>query len=223
MIWRSNPKSTPADPWAELRAEMVARHVQGQGISDPRVLRAMQSVPRHLFAPHLHSRDAYTANPLPIGDRQTVSAPYIVGLMTEQLDPKPSDRILEVGTGSGYQAAVLAWLAASVHSIEIDDRLARQAAQRLRELKLDNVTVISGDGYSGVPEHAPYDGIMVTAAVEAVPPPLLDQIAPGGRLLAPIGPDRGDQWLHMARRDRQGRLIWSRLIQVRFVPFVRAV
>ena len=169
---------------------------------DPRVLAALRAVPRHRFVPEAYREGAYDDGPLPIGQGQTISQPYIVAVMTEQLRPEPGDRVLEIGTGSGYQAAVLARLVARVYSIEIVPELAERARATLAELGVANVEVFTGDGYRGLPEHAPFDGIVVTAAPPEVPQPLLDQLALGGRLVVPVG--RRDQELRVLERTADG-------------------
>jgi protein-L-isoaspartate(D-aspartate) O-methyltransferase len=203
-----------ADRFAELRRRMVSEQLAGRDIHDARVLAAMGKVPREEFvAPGLRD-SAYDDRPLPIEAGQTISQPYIVALMTELADVKPGERVLEVGTGSGYQAAVLAELGAEVYSIEIVDALARSARQRLERLGYE-VEVRSGDGYAGWPEHAPFGAIVVTAAPPEVPQPLKDQLAMGGRLVVPVGD--ADQHLWVFTRTEQG-LEQRQVIPVRFVP-----
>ena len=194
---------------------MVTMQIEARGISTPRVLEAMRAVPRHRFVPE-HLRDnAYDDTPLPIGSGQTISQPFVVATMTELLEPDAGDTILEVGTGSGYQAAVLSALVKKVFSIEIIPELAERAGDTLKELGYKNVVVIAGDGYRGLPEHAPFDGIIVTAAPEAVPQPLLDQLAIGARLVIPVGGPH--QELMVLERTQTG--IESRKVfPVRFVP-----
>lgn len=188
---------------------------------DPAVRDAIARVPRHRFVPSHWAAAAYANRPLPIGHGQTISQPFIVALMTQLLDPQPEDRVLEIGTGSGYQAAVLAQLVARVHTIEIVQPLGEQAAERLRELGYTNIEVRIGDGYLGWPEAAPFDGILLTAAPPEVPQPLIDQLAPGGRLIAPVGPQGGIQHLLLMRKEPDGRTLTSKLLQVRFVPLTR--
>ena len=201
-----------------LRDRMVREQIEARGVRDPRVLAAMRDVPRDRFVPAADVARAHDDRPLPIGHRQTISQPYIVASMTELLDPQPDDRMLEIGTGSGYQAAVLARLVAHVDSIEIVRALADGARRRLRELGYDNVEVKTGDGYAGLPEHAPFDGIVVTAAPESVPPALVEQLAVGARLVIPVG--RRDQELRVIERTVTG--VVERIeYPVRFVPFVR--
>lgn len=178
------------------------------------------SVPRHRFVPAALADRAYDNVPLPIGDGQTISQPFIVALMTALLDPDQNEQVLEVGTGSGYQAAVLSRLARQVYSIECVDTLARSAAERLAALGYDNVTVRSGDGHEGWPEHAPYAGIIVTAATPEVPSALLAQLAPGGRLVVPVGPYGDVQRLQVIDKDAQGKERRRDIIAVAFVPLV---
>ena len=186
------------------------------------VLDAMRRVPRHLFVPREVRAEAYRDRPLPIGHEATISAPSIVAMMTELLDPKPGDRVLEVGTGSGYQAAVLSELVREVWSIEIVDPLATSAAARLAELGYRNVTVRAGDGYAGWPEHAPFDKIIVTAAAPHVPQPLLDQLRPGGRMVIPVRRRAGHEELMLIEKDARGRVREREILPVRFVPLVRS-
>ena len=188
----------------------------------PAVIAALARVPRHAFVPPPLERFAYLDRPLPIGEGQTISQPYIVALMSDLLDVGPGDRVLEVGTGSGYQAAVLAEMGVAVWSIEIIDALARDAAERLRRLGYAGVTVRAGDGYHGWPEHAPFDGIVVTAAAPHVPQPLVEQLAEGGTLVIPVGPQHGDQRLLAIEKGAGGELTTREVLPVRFVPLTRA-
>jgi protein-L-isoaspartate(D-aspartate) O-methyltransferase len=185
------------------------------------VLEAMRAVPRHLFVPPDWAEDAYHDGPLPIGHGQTISQPYMVALMTQLVRPAPQDRALEVGTGSGYQAAVLASLVSHVYTIELVPALAHDAEARLKQLNFDNVTVRAGDGYGGWPEHAPFDIVVVTAAPDRVPEPLLQQLKPGGRLVVPVGPRYGRQELLLLEKDSSGALRTTRVAPVRFVPLLR--
>ena len=204
----------------QARARMVREQIEERGVREPRVLEAMRQVPRHLFLkPSLAGR-AYADRPLPTAAGQTISQPYIVAFMTEQLQPEKQHVALEVGTGSGYQTAVLSLLVSQVYSIEIVPPLARSAAQRLKELGYDNVEVRQGDGNRGWPEHAPYDLIIVTAAPAEIPPALLDQLKPGGRMVIPTGPS-GNQHLRLVEKDRQGRYHVRSVLPVSFVPMVR--
>ena len=208
------------DSFEDARQAMVARQLQRRDITDPRVLIAMGTVPRHRFVPEALASRAYGDYPLPIGEDQTISQPYIVALMTQWAEVAPGDKVLEVGTGSGYQAAVLAELTDQVFSIEIRPELARQAAARLKDLGYGRVRVRSGDGYQGWPEAAPFDAILVTAAAPRVPPALTAQLKEGGRLVIPLGPPGGAQTL-MRYRQVQGKLVEEASLAVRFVPLVR--
>ena len=207
-----------SDPTAAARQAMVEQQLVARGIDDARVLDAMRRVPRHRFVPGSVADQAYLDQPLPIGHDQTISQPYIVALMTQLARPGPGDRVLEVGTGSGYQAAVLAELAGEVFSIEIVNPLATRAALTLRRLGYSNFAVRSGDGYAGWPEHAPFDAIVVTAAPERIPPPLLEQLRPGGRLVVPVGPLHATQELRVVEKREDGSLHERVVAPVRFVP-----
>ena len=201
--------------FAVLRDRMVTEQIQGRDVADPRVLAAMRKVPRHHFVPAQLRPEAYDDHPLPIGEGQTISQPYIVGIMTELLQLTGDERVLEVGTGSGYQAAVLAELAKEVYSIEILEPLASRAAATLRELGYAGVVVRTGDSYRGWPEAAPFDAIIVTAAPSHIPQPLVDQLRVGGRLVIPVG--EYNQELLQCVKTPQGLLRRS-IIPVRFVP-----
>ena len=209
------------DPLQRARLSMVADQIAARGVKDARVLDAMRAVPRHEFVPTTVREDAYVDSPLPIGHGQTISQPYIVALMTELARPSPSDRALEVGTGSGYQAAVLSGLVARVFSVELVDLLAQSAASTLRRLGYANVTVRSGDGYLGWPDEAPFDIILVTAAPEDVPAALVAQLKPGGRLVVPVGRVWDVQDLRLIEKDAAGRVSTRSVIPVRFVPMVK--
>jgi protein-L-isoaspartate(D-aspartate) O-methyltransferase len=189
---------------------------RARDVRDPRVLDAMRTVPRHAFVPRELAADAYSDHPLPIGHGQTISQPYIVAFMTEQLHLRPTDRVLEIGTGSGYQAAVLSRLAAEVYTIEIVVPLATRATQDLTRLGYTNVFVRGGDGYAGWPEQAPFDAIIVTCAPEHVPQPLIDQLKEGGRMIIPVGAF-GDQNLVLIVK-REGQITRQSVLPVRFVP-----
>ena len=220
------PQATEAVPhtvctdqpsFARARASMVQATILDRGVSDERVLAVMQSVLRHCFVREEDLRFAYADHPLPIGYGQTISQPYIVALMTELLGLEPDDKVLEVGTGSGYQAAVLSGLVAEVYTVEIVEPLATSAAERLAALGYDNVTVKHADGYYGWEEHAPFDAIIVTAAPDHVPPPLVRQLKDGGQLVIPVGPQGGFQVLWQI--TRQGEQVQAKEITgVRFVP-----
>ena len=201
----------------KLREQMVEQQIKARGISNRNVIAAMLKVPRHMFVPDDMVPYAYDDYPLPIGEGQTISQPYIVALMTELLEPKPTDVVLEVGTGSGYQAAVLAQIVKKVYSVERISKLAEFAKKNLKMLGINNVEVVLGDGWYGLPEHAPYNGIIVTAAPEDVPKPLLDQLADEGKLVIPIGTDFQRLWV--IRREGE---IFERIpsIPVRFVPLI---
>ncbi len=197
------------------RERMVEKQIIRRGVKDAAVLRAMRQVPRHEFVPPESRGQAYGDHPLPIGEGQTISQPYIVALMTELLQLRPEDRVLEIGTGSGYQAAVLAEIVKQVYTIEIIPSLARHAEQTLERLHYDNVEVRAGDGYLGWPDAAPFDGVIVTAAPEKVPQPLLDQLKTGGRLVIPIG--KYHQELVVYTKTENG-VTSRREAAVRFVP-----
>ena len=205
----------------EARLRMVEDQILARGVQDTATLRAMRAVPRHLFVPDQLAHRAYEDTPLPIGQGQTISQPYIVALMTELINPHPGQRVLEVGTGSGYQAAVLAKIVDSVFTIEILRDLARSASERLRDLGYGNVSVRQGDGYLGWPERAPFDAILVTAAAEEIPGPLVDQLKDGGLMVIPVGPPEMVQALTLVKK--QGNNVVTRsLVPVRFVPLTRA-
>lgn len=204
-----------ADSRPRARELMVRQQIAARGVRNQLVLDAMRRVPRHRFVPLPMQPFAYLDTPLPIGHEQTISQPYIVGFMTEALALKPGDRVLEIGTGSGYQAAVLSLLVREVYSIEIVEPLATQAAERLRRLGYANVKVRAGDGYRGWPDASPFDAIIVTASPDHIPQPLLDQLAVGGRLVLPVGKDF--QMLTRIRRTRTG-FKTEKLLPVRFVP-----
>jgi protein-L-isoaspartate(D-aspartate) O-methyltransferase len=201
----------------QARERMVAEQIIARDVRDVRVLAAMRKIPRHLFVPPQMQPYAYADEPLPIGYGQTISQPYIVAFMSEALELKPQDRVLEIGTGSGYQAAVLAELVREVYSIEIVEPLGKEAAARLKMMGYNNVKVRIGDGYRGWPEAAPFDAIMVTAAPDHVPPPLVEQLREGGRLVLPVG--TFFQHLIRIRRTAKGTRQES-LLPVRFVPMV---
>lgn len=204
---------------ADSASTMVERQLRPRGIDDPRILRAMTKVAREKFVPQELRARAYDDRPLPIGHNQTISQPFIVGFMTQELQPKATDRVLEIGTGSGYQAAVLGELVAEVYTIEIVRPLAQQAEVLLRELGYKNVHVKAGDGYKGWPEHAPFDAIIVTAAPDHVPQPLVEQLKEGGRMIIPVGKSPAQRLFTYEKRD--GQLKATAVIPVKFVPLTR--
>lgn len=208
------------DKYTSLRERMVKDQIVDRGITDKSTLSAMRKVPRHLFVPADVRDEAYDDNPLPIGYGQTISQPYIVAYMTEVSGPAPEKRVLEVGTGSGYQAAVLAEITDTVYTIEIVPELAKESSERFRKMGYKNIIAKYGDGYRGWPEHSPFDIIIVTAAAEKIPQPLLDQLAENGRLVIPIGEPSGVQELILAMK-KNGKIESKRLTFVRFVPFKR--
>jgi protein-L-isoaspartate(D-aspartate) O-methyltransferase len=209
------------DRWREPRERLVAEQVAPQGITDSLTLAAMRAVPRHEFVPEDQREWAYADTPLPIGHDQTISQPTVVALMTQLIRPRPGLRVLEVGTGSGYQAAVLAATGARVWTIEIIRALADQARARLQRLGYRDVLVRHGDGYAGWSSAAPFDAIVVTAGADSIPPPLIDQLAPGGRLVMPVGNPWTDQRLVLLEKDASGRIASRDLLPVRFVPLLR--
>jgi protein-L-isoaspartate(D-aspartate) O-methyltransferase len=219
------------DPYAAARRRLLAEieldmrataGSTGRSALDPRVAAALGKVPRERFVPAQYAVHAYENRPLPIGHEQTISQPFIVALMTELVAPKPTDRVLEIGTGSGYQAAVLAELVARVYTIEIVRPLGERAAEVLKSLGYVNVETRIGDGYLGWPEAAPFDAIVVTAAPDHMPQPLVDQLAPDGRLIAPIGSRFGVQRLQLLRKEADGRTVSRSVLEVRFVPLTRS-
>jgi protein-L-isoaspartate(D-aspartate) O-methyltransferase len=214
MFWGST-QAAETDRLTARREAMVQRQIASRGIRDERVLAALNAVPRHRFVPAVLQDEAYRDSPLPIGHGQTISQPYIVALMTELIRPQPGMRVLEIGTGSGYQAAVLAEIVSEVYTIEIVAPLGQAAAALLSDLGYDNVHTRIGDGFDGWPDEAPFDAIVVTAAPAEIPRPLLDQLAPGGRLVIPVG--RGSQDLVLVTRTADG-LDRKSVIPVRFVP-----
>lgn len=223
-VWLTNcTMNDDSDPYATARSRMVAEQLAGPGrdLTNARVLSAMGNIPRHEFVPEAHRDLAYADRALPIGHDQTISQPYIVAFMTEQLDPQPTDRVLEIGTGSGYQAAVLSKLVREVYTIEIVVPLARRAEVDLNRLGCTNVFVRAGDGYQGWPEAAPFNAIIVTCAPEKVPQPLVAQLQDGGRMIIPIGP-LDDQKLVLLRK-RGDHLEQSAVLSVRFVPMTGEV
>jgi protein-L-isoaspartate(D-aspartate) O-methyltransferase len=202
------------------RLRMVEEQIEARGVKNPRVLDAMRRVPRDRFVPADISHLAYEDSALPIGHSQTISQPYIVAYMTEALDVQPHHRVLEIGTGSGYQAAVLSGLAKEVYTIEIVPPLAARARQTLEAMGYANVHVREGDGYAGWPEHAPFDRVIVTAAPDRIPQPLIDQLATGGIMVIPVGERNSMQWMTIVEKKATGT-VERRTIPVAFVPFTR--
>ena len=216
LIFAQNDKD-----YEELREAMVKTQIESRGIKDEDVLSVMRDVPRHLFINESLWPKAYSDGPLPIGHGQTISQPYIVAFMTELLRPDTHHMVLEIGTGSGYQAAVLAKLVQHVYTIEIVPELGRNAKAALKRLGYDNISVRVGDGYKGWPEEEPFDRIIVTAAPEKVPEALLDQLKPGGRMVLPVGPRWWGQDLLVIEKDARGKVVRKNTIPVRFVPMIR--
>lgn len=201
------------------REQMVKYQIKSRGIRDERVLRALKEVPRHLFVPEGYRKEAYEDYPLPIGEGQTISQPYMVALMTEVAEIKPGDKVLEIGTGSGYQAAILSQLTDQVYSIEIREPLANMANQLLSSLGYEGISVRWADGYFGWPEEAPFDAILVTCAANHIPPPLFQQLKEGGRLVIPVGSTVFYQTLTLVEKVKDKPVI-RQLLDVRFVPMV---
>jgi protein-L-isoaspartate(D-aspartate) O-methyltransferase len=214
----AEPAATPApDPKAPARRRMVERHLVERGIKNPRVLDAFRTVPRHLFLPPSSQRMAYDDESIPIPDGQTITPPYDVALMTEALDPKPTDKVYEVGTGSGYQASILSRLVKDVYSVEIHRSLGEHAAEVIKSLGYDNIHTRIGDGYAGWPEAAPFDAVIVTCAPEKIPPPLVEQLKEGGRMVIPIG-GRYNQMVYL-KVKRDGKMVDVRELKpTLFVP-----
>lgn len=202
----------------EERHEMVERGIKGRGVTDSETLEAMRHVPRHLFVPKNRRHNAYQNRPLPIGQGQTISQPYIVGYMTEMLDLQAGEKVLEIGTGSGYQAAVLSEITPHVFTIEIVEELGRQARERFESLGYSTIKTKIGDGYNGWPEHAPFDAIILTAAADEIPQPLIDQLKPGGTMVLPVGETGLTQRLMKVTKTEDGEIIKESMLPVRFVP-----
>ncbi len=205
------------------RKRMVATQIRARDIKDPNVLRAMHAVPRHAFIPRGQQRYAYADYPLPIGKGQTISQPYIVAFMTDALKLGANSKVLEIGTGSGYQAAVCAEIAREVYTIEIVPELAKSAKEQLKKLGYPNVFVKAGDGFFGWPDKGPFDAIIGTAAAKRIPEPLLEQLKPGGRMIIPTGSPYGFQYLELVKKDKGGKIKKSRVMPVRFVPMTGEV
>jgi protein-L-isoaspartate(D-aspartate) O-methyltransferase len=211
-----------SDPYLQKRIQMVQKDIQGRGVKDPKVLEAMGKIPRHLFVDESFKEKAYADHPLPIGEGQTISQPYVVALMTEALRLRPEDRVLEIGTGSGYQAAVLADIVKEVYTIEIRKPLAESASKRLQELDYKNIQVKCADGYFGWEEVAPFDAIIVTAASNHIPPSLLKQLKEGGRLIIPVGSTTFHQTLTLVTKEKGDPQV-EQLGGVIFVPLIGEV
>lgn len=206
-----------ADPYQPLREHMVKFDIEARGVRDPAVLQAMRTVPRHEFVPPDYVDQAYADHPLPIGYGQTISQPYIVAVMTELLKLKRGDRVLEIGTGSGYQAAILAELTDEVYTVEIIEELYKRASETLKKLGYDNVKTRHADGYYGWEEHAPYDAIIVTCAPDHIPQPLINQLRDGGRLVIPVGPPGAYQTLWLIEKHG-AKIVSKNIMGVIFVP-----
>jgi len=212
------PFATTAQDYEAERRNMVDQQILNRGIRSPRVLDAMKNVPRHRFVPEQYRHMAYSDRPLPIGHEQTISQPYIVALMTDYLNLKEGEKVLEIGTGSGYQAAVLAEMVDQVYSVEIVTELAQRARKTLSDLGYDNVHIRTGDGYKGWAEHGPYDAIIVTASPTDVPPPLKEQLAEGGRMVIPVGGPVFQKLVLLRKID--GKVRQTDVTSVRFVPMI---
>ena len=219
VVMFASPSLPAADPYAEKRQAMVEKDLKGRGIKDNKVLDVMGKIPRHLFVKESLRKQAYADHPLPIEEGQTISQPYVVALMTEALKLKSQDRVLEIGTGSGYQAAVLAELAKEVFSLEIRKSLSETADRRLKELGYNNVQVKYGDGYFGWEEYAPFDAIIITASANHIPPPLIKQLKEGGKLILPLGSTLFHQTLTLATKVN-GELNVEQMGSVVFVPMI---
>jgi protein-L-isoaspartate(D-aspartate) O-methyltransferase len=223
LLWLTSLPASVADEFAAARERMVKTQIEARGITNAATLAALRKVPRHEFVPAEARADAYADRPLPIGHGQTISQPYIVAHMTELAGLKPGDKALEIGTGSGYQAAVLAEITTNVFTIEIIEPLATRARERLQRLGYRSVRVKFADGYFGWPEHAPFDAIVVTAAADHVPPPLVEQLKPGGRIVIPLGSAFFSQMLVVIEKDATGKLTTRQIEPVVFVPLTRAL
>lgn len=211
---------TDQERFQQQRENLVKEHLIPQGIKDKAVLEAMRKVERHLMVPKDVQRYAYEDRPLPIGKGQTISQPFIVAFMTQAIKPKPGMKVLEIGTGSGYQAAVLAEIVDEVYTIETVEPLAERARETLTEMGYDNIHFRVGDGYHGWEEHAPFDAIIVTAAPEEIPPRLVEQLKEGGKMVIPVGPS-ANQHLKLIEKKKNGKITSKELLPVRFVPFTR--
>jgi protein-L-isoaspartate(D-aspartate) O-methyltransferase len=215
--------ASAADDWRTTERLLLVRQIEAQGVKDGATLAALRAVPRHEFVPPALADQAYADHALPIGHGQTISQPYIVGFMTEMLQPRPGMKVLEVGTGSGYQAAVLAEIGATVKTVEIFVSLAGEASERLKRLGYTNVEVRHADGHFGWKEAAPFDAIIVTAAAGYIPPALIEQLKPGGRMVIPVGSVGGVQNLILVEKDAKGEISTEILLPVRFVPMLKGM
>jgi protein-L-isoaspartate(D-aspartate) O-methyltransferase len=223
MSFLALPQTIPAlesNEYSRLREDMVRQQIMARGVEDPVVLEAMRKVPRHLFVPEKYRAFSYRDHPLPIGQGQTISQPYVVAFMTEALDLEPSDKVLEIGTGSGYQAAVLGEIVEEVYTIEIIEKLGKKARKTLETLGYKHIHVKIGDGYKGWPEMAPFDAIIVTCAPEQIPKALIEQLNEGGRMIIPVGRVGAIQRLVRAVK-KKGKLETKEVMPVRFVPMVK--
>jgi protein-L-isoaspartate(D-aspartate) O-methyltransferase len=218
----SPAETPPGSSWEVARKRMVERQLAVRGIKDERVLAAMGKVPRHEFVPQGHRAQAYADRPLPIGQGQTISQPYIVAFMTEAISPRRGQRVLEVGTGSGYQAAVLAELVGEVYTVELLPELAAAANKRLERLGYRNVHGKAGDGYLGWPDKGPFDAVVVTCGAKEIPRPLFEQLKPGGKMVIPVGDLGEDQTLRVITKGSDGKRAVRDLLPVRFVPLRRS-
>ena len=220
LFFRNCTSAENPENYSRLREQMVKRQIIARGVKDEQVIKAMLTVPRHLFVPESNRSMAYDDTPLPIGEGQTISQPYIVAFMTEYLKLKPDDRILEIGTGSGYQAAILAELVKEVYTIEIIPVIGNRASKLLDEMGYSNIHVKVGDGYKGWPEEAPFNAIIVTCAPDEMPRALVNQLSEGGRIIVPVGSQYSAQYLILGTK-KKGKLITENVLPVRFVPMVR--
>ena len=220
LFFRNCSSAENPDEYTRLCEQMVKRQIIARGVKNEQVISAMLTVPRHLFVPESNRSMAYNDTPLPIGEGQTISQPYIVAFMTEVLDLKPDDRVLEIGTGSGYQAAILAEIAHDVYTIEIIPVIGNRASKLLDEMGYTNIHIKIDDGYKGWPEEAPFDAVIVTCAPDKIPQSLIDQLREGGRIIIPVGSQYSAQHLIKGIKEK-GRLITENVLPVRFVPMVR--
>ena len=213
--------TTEQDKYQQQREQLVKQHLIPQGIDHQPTLKAIRKVKRHKLVPESMERYAYQDRPLPIGKGQTISQPFIVAYMTQAIKPKPGMKVLEIGTGSGYQAAVLAEIVDEVYTIETVEELAKSAKNNLQEMGYKNIHFKVGDGFYGWEEHAPFDAIIVTAAPEEVPPRLIEQLKEGGKMVIPVGPTSASQELRLIEKKKNGKITTENLLPVRFVPFTR--